>query len=96
MPAAAIYARVSTEDRNLDHQDVNFLKYVESLGLDVASEHILRERSIDSDEYVVHPRHAVVFDDDAVEASDDNYSYPTSMVRPVRDDTDGEGGYDGD
>mgnify|MGYP006282399765 CR=1 FL=1 len=45
MANAAIYARVSTEDQDLDTQSENLLEYARDLGLDVDAEHVLADKS---------------------------------------------------
>ncbi|WP_234699153.1 recombinase family protein [Halorubrum sp. LN27] len=49
MANAAVYARVSTRDQELETQRENLLDYARDLGLDVDADHVLADKSIGTD-----------------------------------------------
>ena len=49
MANAAVYARVSTRDQELDTQRENLLDYARDLGLDVDTDHVLADKSTGTD-----------------------------------------------
>lgn len=49
MANAAVYARVSTRDQELDTQRDNLLDYADNLGLDVDADHVLADKSTGTD-----------------------------------------------